>query len=112
MIAALLLYLPLLALTIAIELAVVAPLAPRPRRDALRACVALNVCTHPFASLLLVATGGASFGASELAVALLEGLGYTRLAGVSPRRAFVIALAANVLSLLGGVLLALVVERL
>ena len=109
MIAALLLYLPWLALTLAIEVAVVAQVAPG--REPRRVCAALNLCTHPFATLLLVASRGASFGLCELAVALFEGLGYARLLGMPLRRAVPLSLAANVVSTIAGFLLAIVVER-
>lgn len=105
MIAVLLTYLPLLLLTLAVELAVVAMLSPAPRREALRACVALNLCTHPLATLLGWSLPTDETLVLELVVFAGEWVGYSRLLRLSPLRALRLALPANAASLLAGVAL-------
>lgn len=103
MIAVLLSYLPLLLMTLAAELAVVAMLAPAPRREALRACVALNLCTHPLATLCSWYVPAEASLAIELVVCGFEWVGYSRLLWLSPLSALRLALPANVASSLVGV---------
>lgn len=105
MIPVLLTYLPLLLLTLAVELAVVAMLSPAPRREALRACLALNLCTHPLATLIGWSLPTDETVALELVVFLAEWVGYSRLLQQSPLRALGLALPANAASLLAGVAL-------
>jgi hypothetical protein len=110
MIAVLLTYLPLLLLTLAIELKIVFMLSPAPRRDPLRACVALNLCTHPLATLLYwYLPSDNSFNSIflliELVVFACEWLGYSRLLSHTPIKAMRLALLANIGSLLAGCVL-------
>ncbi|MCY2956123.1 MAG: hypothetical protein NT107_03690 [Planctomycetota bacterium] len=112
MIAVLFTYLPLLLLTLAIELAIVFMLSPAPRRDPLRACVALNLCTHPLATLLcwyLPIESDGTFLLIELVIELVvfacEWLGYSRLLSHTPIKAMRLALLANIGSLLAGLVL-------
>lgn len=106
MIAVLFTYLPLLLLTLAIELAIVFMLSPAPRRDPLRACVALNLCTHPLATLLYwYLPSDGTFLLIELVVFACEWLGYSRLLSHTPIKAMRLALLANTGSLLAGLAL-------
>jgi hypothetical protein len=105
MIAVLLFYLPLLTLTVGIELVVVSMLARQRRRDALRACIASNLFTHPLATLALWGAGARALGVIEIAVLLVEWVAYSHLLRLSPARALVLALPANASSLAPGVLL-------
>lgn len=79
MIAVLLSYLPLLLLTLAIESALVAAVARRgSRRSAVSACLALNLLTHPMATLFAW-RWQVDVLALELLVFLFEWLGYAQL---------------------------------
>ena len=101
MIGTLVCYLPLLALTLLSEGVVVAGLAKLPRRDVLRACIALNLVTHPLATLAswFVPAGLPEI---ELAVTIFEWVGYTWLLPLSPFAALRYALPANLVSCLLG----------
>jgi len=98
-------YLRLLAATLLIEAPLAAALAGRGRRrDTWIASVALNLLTHP-AATGLTWLAGASWLPIELCVVAVEALGYRALTPLGRGRASAIALAANVLSALAGVLL-------
>lgn len=98
MTSALLSYLPMLLLTLAIEVAVVAALTrPPERRAALQVCLALNLFTHPFATLLFWRWSMDLFVLEGL-VLLCEWLGYLQLLGRAPLGALRLALSANVFS--------------
>lgn len=100
MIAVLLSYLPLLAATLAIELAVVAAAAPRGvRRRALTVCVALNLLTHPMATLLCWRWQVDPISLEGL-VFLFEWVGYSQLLRIGPLAALRYSLVPNVLSTL------------
>ncbi|MFO1076813.1 MAG: hypothetical protein U1E73_03705 [Planctomycetota bacterium] len=98
MIGPLLSYLPLLALTLLIECALVAAAAPRAlRRRAITACLALNLLTEPLATLL-----SWRLGAEPVLPVLLafccEWLGYARLLDIPTGRALRLALPSNLCS--------------
>lgn len=102
MIAALLSYLPALALALTIEALVVAGVAPRGRRRAaVRACIALNLLTHPLGTLLAWRTD-----CDPLLVWLLEFLiewiGYARLLQIPTAQALRYATLPNVLAGIAG----------
>lgn len=98
-------YLPLLAMTLAIELAVVAAAAPRDcRRLVLTVCLALNLLTHPMATLLSWRWQVDPFTLEGL-VFFFEWLGYAQLLGLRPVGALRYALLPNVLSAAAGVAL-------
>ena len=103
----LLAYLVRLLATLALELPIAAGLAGAGRRrDACLAALALNLLTHPLATAL---AWRAPHGwlPIELALTLVEALGYRVLAGLSTPRAVVVALLANLASAALGLLLAL-----
>ncbi len=103
MIAVLLGYLPLLLLTLAVELAVVAAAAPRSMRGrALAACLALNLFTHPTATLVSW-WWSSDFIALELLVFFVEWLGYSLLLAVRAVPALRYAFLPNLCSALAGV---------
>lgn len=100
-------YLPLLLLTLAIELLVVSALAPRSRRrEAVIVAAALNLLTHP-AATLLGCWWFVDLWSLEVLALLVEWLGYSRLLRVGPIVALRLSLPANVLSGVTGVLLAM-----
>jgi hypothetical protein len=102
-IAALLAYLPALLLTLVLEVLVVRALTPRGGRGrALRLCVALNLFTHPLATLL-AARAGDQLLAIELLVGCCEWLGYLQLLPARWPRALALALAANAASIAAGI---------
>lgn len=103
MTAALFSYLPLLALTLALELAIVAAATRGPERAmALRVCAALNLLTHPLATLLAW-RWHVDVVLLELAVLGIEWLGYRDLLHCSLLRALRLALSANIASWLAGI---------
>lgn len=103
MIAILIAYLPLLLLTIAIECALIARLAPLgSRRRALAVCVALNLLTHP-TSTLLQWRQGTDVLTLEIAVFCAEWLGYAQLLGVRTVTALRYSLLLNLCSALAGI---------
>lgn len=103
MIAVLLAYLPLLAVTLAIEVAVVAAASRRDlRRRAIDACLALNLLTHPMATLLSW-RWSVDVLTLEALVFLFEWLGFAQLLRVGLVGALRYALLPNVLSALAGV---------
>lgn len=105
MIPVLLAYLPLLATTLGIEVAVVAAAAGRDlRRRAITTCLALNLLTHPMATLLSWRWQVDPFTLEGL-VFFFEWLGYGQLLGVRPVGALRYALLPNVLSAAAGVAL-------
>jgi hypothetical protein len=88
-------YLGALALTIAIELPIVAALVPAPMRPrALVDGLALNLCTHPLAWLAVLHLG-LGWWLVEAAVTLTELALYRGLTRLSWRRAAIVACAAN-----------------
>jgi len=96
--AALLSYAPLLLLTLAIECRVIAAIAPRgERRNYLAVCLALNLLTHPLATLLSW-RWGADILLIEGLVLLVEWLGYARLLGLSTVRSLWCSFATNLCS--------------
>lgn len=100
-------YLPLLLLTLAIELLVVSALAPRRRRrEAVTVAAALNLLTHP-AATLLGCWWFVDLLSLEVLALLVEWLGYMRLLRVGPVVALRLSLPANALSGLVGLLLAM-----
>lgn len=102
MIAVLLSYLPLLLLTLAIESAIVAAAAPREdRRAALRACLALNLLTHPMATLLFW-RWQVDVLSLELLAFFLEWVGYADILRLGKVAALRYALLPNLLSALAG----------
>jgi len=107
MIVALLSYLPSLLLTLAVECALVAAAAPRPlRKAAVTACLALNLFTHPLATLLswYWVPGLVEL---ELLVFFVEWLGYALLLRLHVASALRYALLPNLLSAVLGFCLAL-----
>lgn len=102
MIAVLLSYLPLLAATLALETATVAAIGKRgERRRAVLACIALNLLTHPMATLL-VWRWNVDPLALEAFVFLFEWLGFAQLLRIGLFAALRYALLPNVLSALAG----------
>ncbi|WP_182870153.1 hypothetical protein [Stieleria mannarensis] len=101
------LYLVTLALTIGIELAIVAVarrIVPKLRESPiLMSCVCINSVTHPLATL-------SHFGLSlpllpvELAVIAVESIGYRSVGGIAVKRSMGLALATNLASMIVGVL--------
>jgi len=91
-------YLPLLLLTIVLELAVVSLLAPRGARWRFVATgLFLNLLTHPLGYLaLLWARGG--WMAIELLIALGEAVGYRGVARASWPRAVLLAVSSNLVT--------------
>lgn len=105
MIPTLLAYAPLLLVTLVLEITIVGALAPRGRRrEAWIAAAALNLFTHPLATLLAW-RWGVDFLALESLVFLFEWLCYGRLLRIGPLVALRLALPANLLSAVAGFLL-------
>ena len=94
-------YLPLLLLTLAIECAVVALAARDRRREAVAVCIALNLLTHPMATLLSW-RWGVNVLSLELLVFLFEWVGYSQLLRITTMKALRYALIANFCSALAG----------
>lgn len=87
-------YPALLGLTVLVELALLAALAPRGRRAAvLAAGLAVNGVTHPLAFTLHAALDALT--CIELGVILLEALGYHLALGVGRGRALLLAALTN-----------------
>jgi len=102
MIAVLLAYLPLLAATLAIEVAVVAAASKRDlRRRAIAACLALNLLTHPMATLLSW-RWNVDVLALEALVFLFEWVGFAQLLRIGLFAALRYTLLPNLLSALAG----------
>lgn len=98
MIAALLSYLPVLALALVIECTLVAAASTRgTRRDAATACLCLNLLTHPLGTLLAWRWTCAP-ELLWLVELLFEWVGYTRLLRISAGRALAITVLADVCS--------------
>lgn len=103
MIAAFLAYAPLLLLTLAIEALLVAVAAPRERRrPAVCACLALNLLTHPMATLLSWRWQVDVFSL-EAMVFLFEWLGYAQLLRVGALPALRYAFLPNLATAIVGV---------
>lgn len=83
-------------MTLGLEALVVLVLVRRrpDRRTVLRTACALNLCTHPLATLAAW-YGHAGFVALEVMVVLAEALGYATVARQPWPRACLLALAAN-----------------
>ena len=95
-------YLPALAVTLGLESLVVLSLSPGGRRRrALHCCLALNLFTHPLATLILL-HANAPLALLEVVIVGVEYLGYRKLAGLGPRRAILLAVVANVISAVAG----------
>ena len=102
MIAPLLSYVPLLALTLGLELGVVLLLARRDLRSrAATACLALNLFTHPTVTLLSWRWHAEPLSL-ELLAFLCEWVGYARLLGIGALPALGYAAAANLVSAAAG----------
>lgn len=98
-------YLPLLLLTLVLEFLVVRMLTRPPERaQAQKVCLALNLFTHPVATILLWQW---SLGVLlvEVLVLLCEWLGYMQLLGRTPGRALGLALAANLVTWIAATLI-------
>ncbi len=99
MLSGLLAYLPWLLLTLVVEVLLVRMLLRRQEHAVqvrgLRACIALNLVTHPLATLLLW-NFWHEFLSLEALVLLGEMLGYRLLVPLPPGRAFLLATVANV----------------
>jgi hypothetical protein len=94
-----------LALTVLLETALAALLAPRAaRRRTAFTAVVLNLFTHPLATLALLHASSPLLGL-EVLVAAIEALGYHGAARLSLARALLIALPANAATAAVGVLL-------
>ncbi len=88
-------YLLALALTLAIEVPLLAVLAPREhRRSYVRAALLVNLVIHPLANAAYW-EGYGSFIEIELAVVLVELLAYTLVLGVRLPRALYFSVLAN-----------------
>jgi hypothetical protein len=98
-------YLGLLALTLAVEAPLALALAGSTRRgEVTRACLALNLVTHPVATGLAW-LAGADWLALELGVLAVEALGYRAVTRLTWPRAALVSVAANVSSAATGLLL-------
>lgn len=97
-------YLPTLLLTLVLELAIAAALAPRAlRRRTLTTCAALNLVTHPLATLALgVWTTG--WLPLEVTVTVAEAFGYRAVVPLGAARAWGLALLANAVTAFGALL--------
>jgi len=92
-------YLPTLLLTLLLEAAVVAEIARRGERAlAVQVCLALNLLTHPLATLLQ-----SDVLAIEALVVFCEWLGYAQVLRCTLPRALWFATAANAVSWFAGV---------
>lgn len=87
-------YLPVLGLTIAVELGIAMVLCRGQRADVARALVLLNLVSHPLATWC-VEEALLSWGTAELLVVALEAAGYASVTRLSWRRATALALACN-----------------
>jgi len=111
MFATLLEYLPTLLLTLLLEGAVVMALARRSERAlTLEVCLALNLLTHPLASLLAW-HWQPDVLLLEVPVVLGEWLGYAQVLRCTLAHALLLSVAANAASWLAGVLLWAVIAR-
>ena len=91
-------YLPYLTLTLGLESLVVLSLSPRgQRRRAFHACLALNLLTHPLATLVIL-QANAPFSLLQVVIIGVEYLGYRSLVGLGAPRAICLAVLANSLS--------------
>jgi len=98
-------YLGLLALTLAVELPLAAALAGSERRgDVTRACLALNLLTHPIAAGLAW-LAGVDWLTLELGVLAVEALGCRAVTRLRWPRAVLVSVAANAASAAPGLLL-------
>ena len=101
------LYLLALALTIGIELAIVAVVrqfVPKLReKPTLSTCVCINLLTHPLATLAYL---GISLPilTVELAVMIAESIGYRYVGGIPLKSSVSLALLTNVASMIAGFL--------
>ena len=91
-------YLTALGATLAIEAPVVVLFAPARRAEALAAAIAINLVSHPCATLL--ASGTLPWSSVECLVALSEALALRWALGLSPTRAVLASFTANALSAL------------
>lgn len=99
-------YLPLLLLTILIEGTLVALLCSGRwrghRRSALVTSIALNLFTHPIATMLAW-SGRGTFLQLEFLVIFVEALGYIAIVRLTPQRALFVSFVANVVTMLAGI---------
>ncbi|MCB9883764.1 MAG: hypothetical protein H6832_02105 [Planctomycetes bacterium] len=110
MLSVLLEYTPWLALTLALEGAVVALLIRgEGRRRALQACIAINLLTHPIATLAVL-EAGLNVVPVELVVIAVEVVLYRQILGLSTKRAITLGVLANLVSWGAGVAASLVLE--
>jgi hypothetical protein len=100
-------YLTALLITVCLEVAVVAAMAHWWRSLTLMplvtACVALNLLTHPSANLLRMVFATPIFPL-EVAVVLVEAVGYRVICQLPISKSFTISVLANSLSMLVGVI--------
>ena len=102
-----LLYLAQLGATLALEVPLAGAVAPRGlRRRTMAAAVALNLCTHAAASAAAWFLGLDWF-ALEVAVVVLEAIGYRTLVTLSLARALGLSVCANLLSAAAAIALTL-----
>lgn len=104
-------YLPWLLGTLMLEIALVAALAPHAlRRRSMLVAAAVNLCTHPLATLLQ-RFGWSDLLSLELLVAAAETLAYWRLVPLTAVRATVLSVLANLVSATAGMLLWAIMAR-
>lgn len=100
-------YLLALALTIGIELAIVAvvrQIVPKLRENPLLStCVCINLLTHPLATFVYLGTSLSIFPV-ELAVIVAESIGYRFVGGIPAKSSISLALLTNVASMSAGFL--------
>jgi len=90
-----------LAVTLAVELPIVAAMARSAARRVVVDAALLNLVTHPLAALAFAAWGdpasilGPAFLGIEAAVVAAEAVGFRSLTGMSWPRAWAVSLAAN-----------------
>jgi len=87
-------YLPLLGLTIVVELGVAMLLLHSGPGKIALPLISLNLISHPLATYL-VGEDILDWGAAEMAVMVLEGVGYAWATALSWKRAALLALACN-----------------
>ncbi|MCA8970166.1 MAG: hypothetical protein KDC95_10295 [Planctomycetes bacterium] len=98
MLSVLLEYTPWLALTLALECAVVALLIRGAgRQRALRACIAINLLTHPIATLAVL-EAGFNVVPVELVVIVVEVVLYHQILRLRATRAIMLGVVANLVS--------------
>ena len=87
-------YLPILGLTIVVELGIAMVLCRTRRREVAQALVLLNLVSHPLATWC-VEEALLSWGTAELLVVALEAAGYACVTRLPWHRALLLAIACN-----------------